>query len=186
MWKWLSKQIIGTAGKPQTPAESLYYALLEASRTPDFYLEYGVRDDFDGRFDLLCLLVSLTMRRLRDCGEQAKPFSQELFDAMFTDIDLTLREQGAGDTGLGKRIRMMSEGFAGRLQAYSAALDEADEAGLAAAIARNFSRAEAVSEADRKLAQLTMRLEKGLAEADYHALSSGGFEPVSWVREHCG
>ena len=186
MWKWLSKQIIGTAGKPQTPAESLYYALLEASRTPDFYLEYGVRDDFDGRFDLLCLLVSLTMRRLRDCGELAKPFSQELFDAMFTDIDLTLREQGAGDTGLGKRIRMMSEGFAGRLQAYSAALDAADEAGLAAAIARNFSRAEEVSDADRKLAQLTMRLETGLAEADYHALSSGGFEPVSWVRAHCG
>ena len=181
MLTWLKKQIVGTAGKPQSPAEELYYALLEASRTPMFYLKYGVKDSFDGRFDILCLLVSLMMHRLRAEGDAAKAFSQELFDAMFTDIDLTLREQGAGDTGLGKRVRIMSEGFVGRLAAYSDALDANDKTALSHAIARNLSRAENVSETDSALATMSIHLSKQLAETDYKTIFAGGFNTQAWV-----
>ena len=181
MLTWLKKQIIGTAGTPQTPAEALYYALLEASRTPGFYVKYGAEDSFDGRFDVLCILVSLMMRRLRDEGETAKVFSQSLFDAMFTDIDLTLREQGAGDTGLGKRIRIMSEGFAGRLTSYSAALDDEDTSGLAQAIARNLRRSDEVSETDLALSHLAVGLSKALVDMAYSDISSGDFDAKSWV-----
>lgn len=181
MFNWLKKQIVGTAGKPQTPAEHLYYMLLNASRTPKFYLDYGVKDSFDGRFDILCLLVSLVMRRLRDAGEEAKSFSQDVFDAMFTDIDLTLREQGAGDTGLGKRVRIMSEGFVGRLTAYSEALDNKDKAALAQAIARNLSRSEDVSDNDLALAGLAMALADTLAKTELEALVEGDFDASAWV-----
>lgn len=182
MLTWLKKKIIGTAGTPQTPAEELYYSVLDASRTPNFYLHYGAEDSFDGRFDILCLLISLMMRRLRNEGDAAKAFSQELFDAMFTDIDLTLREQGAGDTGLGKRIRIMSEGFAGRLNAYSAALDSNDQKAFAAAISRNLSRSDTPSETDIALADLTIKLSKALNAVDFDSLSSGNFDAPSWVQ----
>ena len=183
MLTWLKKKIIGTAGTPQTPAEALYYSLLDASRTPDFYLQYGAEDSFDGRFDILCLLVSLMMRRLRDEGDAAKDFSQELFDAMFTDIDLTLREQGAGDTGLGKRIRIMSEGFAGRLNAYSAALDANAADALADAISRNLSRSDVPSKTDVALADISITLAETLKSADFAILLSGNFDAPSWVRQ---
>ena len=41
---------------------------------------------------------------------------------MFKDIDLTLREMGAGDLGVGKRVKIMSENFMGRLIKYSQSL----------------------------------------------------------------
>ena len=49
------------------------------------------------------------MQKLSKDNNKTKHFSQNLFDAMFRDIDLTLREMGAGDLGVGKRVKVMSE-----------------------------------------------------------------------------
>ena len=113
------------------PAEALYQMALSTSRTPSFYLEYGAEDTIDGRFDVLCLCVSLVMYRLRkivrqqgDASQSAQDISQKLYDIMFADMDLTLREMGVGDLGVAKRVKIMSEAFAGRLAAYSFAFDE--------------------------------------------------------------
>ena len=46
------------------------------------------------------------------------------FDSMFADMDLSLREMGAGDIGVSKRVRVMAEAFLGRLDAYVTALDK--------------------------------------------------------------
>ena len=62
----------------------------------NFFKKYGVSDDVDGRFDALSLVVILVMRRLKSLDESGKALSQDLFDSMFADMDLSLREMGAG------------------------------------------------------------------------------------------
>ena len=145
------------------PAEALYQMALSTSRTPSFYLEYGAEDTIDGRFDVLCLCVSLVMYRLRkivrqqgDASQSAQDISQKLYDIMFADMDLTLREMGVGDLGVAKRVKIMSEAFAGRLAAYSSAFDELDASTLATAFARNIGRRKQVGDTELKLASLIL------------------------------
>ncbi len=113
-------------------ALQLHHALVTASRRPEFYQQGGVPDTLDGRYELLILHAILLFRRLR-AGQQ--DLAQKIFDLLFAQFDLNLRELGVGDMGVGKRIKKMSQGFYGRAQAYEAALD--DDAALHAALARN-------------------------------------------------
>ncbi len=48
--------------------------------------------------------------------------AQAFFDAMFRHLDLTLRELGVQDLGVGRRIKIMAEGFHGRALAYRQAM----------------------------------------------------------------
>ena len=59
---------------------------------------------------------------------------------MFADMDLSLREMGAGDIGVSKRVRVMAEAFMGRLNTYVAAIDEDDKEAFSAALVRNLFR----------------------------------------------
>ena len=121
-------------------AEKLYAAAIEVARRPIFYEQFGVQDTVDGRFDSLSLVVILIMRKLRNCKADGKEISQQLFDSMFADMDLSLREMGAGDIGVSKRVRTMAEAFLGRLEAYVTALDYDDRTAMAAALQRNLFR----------------------------------------------
>tara|TARA_B100000686_G_scaffold350319_1_gene445972 strand:+ start:1969 stop:2271 length:303 start_codon:yes stop_codon:yes gene_type:complete len=42
---------------------------------------------------------------------------------MFADMDLSLREMGAGDMGVGKRVKAMVQAFYGRIVSYERALE---------------------------------------------------------------
>ena len=137
---WLANLFSWGQRRQSREAEKLYSAAIEVARRPVFYEHFGVQDSVDGRFDSLSLVVILIMRRLHDCGTDGREFSQQLFDSMFADMDLSLREMGAGDIGVSKRVRVMSEAFFGRLQAYVTALDNNDRAALGAALKRNLFR----------------------------------------------
>ena len=126
--------------RQSSEAEKLYAAAIDVARRPVFYSQFGVQDTVDGRFDSLSLVVILIMRRLKSCGVDGREFSQQLFDSMFADMDLSLREMGAGDIGVSKRVRVMAEAFLGRLEAYVTALDNNDRAALEAALRRNLFR----------------------------------------------
>ena len=121
-------------------AEKLYAEAIRLSRRPEFFQIYGVADDVDGRFDALSLVVILVMRRLKSLDERGKALSQDLFDSMFADMDLSLREMGAGDIGVPKRVRVMAEAFMGRLNTYVTAIDEDDREAFSAALVRNLFR----------------------------------------------
>lgn len=122
---------------PSDPASLLYQALAAQSRRPEFYVAAGVPDSLDGRFDLLVLHVILLLRRLKSEGATGRALGQAIFDVMVTDFDRAVRELGGGDVGVGKRIKAMISAFYGRLAAYDAALAEADDAALQAALRRN-------------------------------------------------
>lgn len=121
--------------KQQAATEKLCSALSAQARSEVFFRELGVADTFDGRFDLVTLhawivLDALHERRQSDSG-------RHLVDAIFVQFDEALRELGAGDIGMGRRMKKMASAFYGRLNAYGEA---ADEAALAQAIHRNLYR----------------------------------------------
>lgn len=122
------------SNKWEAPARSLYESVVAQARRPDFYRDLGVPDTVDGRFELVALHGYLLLRRLRPMQDGAG-LAQALFDVIFADMDASLREMGAGDLGVGKRVKVMAKGFYGRMAAYDAGL--AGEAPLMEALRRN-------------------------------------------------
>jgi len=102
-------------------AAALYARTAEEARAPDLFEACGIPDTLDGRFDSLALHAALMIGRLqREADGEA--LAQAFFDAMFRHLDLTLREIGVQDLGVGRRIKIMAEGLHGRALAYREAL----------------------------------------------------------------
>jgi cytochrome b pre-mRNA-processing protein 3 len=122
---------------PLTAAgQRLYVAAVAQARRPGFYADCQVPDTVDGRFEMIALHVFLLLHRLKDETEaDARPLARALSEALFADMDRSLREMGAGDLGVGKRVQAMAEGFYGRVAAYEAGLG--GQARLEDAIRRN-------------------------------------------------
>jgi len=165
MLGWGRRRQLGTS-------EILYGNAVELARQPALFQDHGVADTVDGRFDALALVVAIVMRRLKSCGEDGADLSQQLFDSMFSDMDLSLREMGAGDIGVSKRVRVMAEAFMGRLDAYATALDNGDREALAAAIGRNLLRDD--GPASPQLVDFVIALDARLAAVDDDILLAGG------------
>lgn len=117
--------------------EALYAAAVEQARTPALYACLGAPDTVEGRFEMVAIHVWLVMRRLKQGGPGVRKVSQAMFDAMFRNLDDSLRELGVGDLSVGKKIRKLAENFYGRIGAYETALASRDESELAAALGLN-------------------------------------------------
>jgi cytochrome b pre-mRNA-processing protein 3 len=125
---------------------ALYTQAVQAARDPYFYAELGVPDTMDGRFDMIGLHVCLLIERLKTEAPPGPALAQAVFDAMFSDMDHTLRELGVGDMSVGRKVKAMWEALHGRSQAYRAALEANDRASLAASLARNVWRGAAAGD----------------------------------------
>lgn len=142
-------------------AMSLYRAAVGQARRPDFYVGFGVPDTVDGRFELVALHVFLVLQRLKGGGGAADRLGQALFDLMFADMDENLREMGAGDLGVGPRVKTMARAFYGRVAAYEGGLVPGDES-LGAALRRNLYGT-VRSPADASVAAMADYLRRGAA-----------------------
>jgi cytochrome b pre-mRNA-processing protein 3 len=139
--KWFRRNAV------KSNAAAVYLRIVAQSRKPVFFQEFGVQDTIDGRFDLVLLHTFLVLRRLKQAGKQSEAFGQALFDAMFANMDDSLRQMGVGDLSVGKKIKKMSSAFYGRVDAYDAPLIAGDRSALADALERNLYRAETVERA---------------------------------------
>jgi cytochrome b pre-mRNA-processing protein 3 len=152
----------------------LYGAAVAAARDPRLFADLGVPDTVEGRFDLVSLHVALLIRRLRtDPDPRGPALAQAVFDAMFADMDVNLREMGVGDLSVGKRVRGLWEAFHGRALAYEAALDSPDAGALAEALERNVWRGEAAPGAPAALAARARAQAAQLAGQHMAALVAG-------------
>jgi cytochrome b pre-mRNA-processing protein 3 len=118
-------------------ADRAYRQVVDQARQPIFFTEFGVPDTLDGRFELICLHAFLYLYRLRSERPLSSEMSQAFFDAMFADMDRGMREMGTGDLSVGRHVKQMARGFYGRIRAYQTGLDNADDAALGNALARN-------------------------------------------------
>ncbi|MBU6299600.1 MAG: ubiquinol-cytochrome C chaperone [Alphaproteobacteria bacterium] len=141
-------------------AACLNQALVARAREPVFFLTLGVQDTLDGRFDLVALHAWLVLSRLTAAGATA--LSQAFVDTVFITFDEALRELGAGDIGIGKRLKKLAKAFYGRMRAYGEAKDEA---AMEAALIRNLYRG-ANEPSAKVLARYVLRAKAHLAASD--------------------
>jgi cytochrome b pre-mRNA-processing protein 3 len=116
----------------------LYAGVIAAAREPHWYMEGGVPDTLDGRFDMVAAILSLVLLRLEALGAQTE--SVKLTELFIEDMDGQIRQIGFGDVVVGKQVGRMVGALGGRLAAYRAGL--AGEASLADALVRNLYRGE--------------------------------------------
>ena len=151
---------------------ALYNAAVAAAREPALYGAVGVPDTLDGRFDLVGLHAFLLIRRLTALPAPGPEVAQAVFDAMFSDMDVSLRESGVGDLSVGKKVRAMWEAFHGRSAAYGAALDAGDTDALTAALVRNVWRGAPAAGAET-LARIVLAQDAHLATQGLPGLTTG-------------
>jgi cytochrome b pre-mRNA-processing protein 3 len=123
---------------PDDGSEEAYRRIVAQARRAEFYADGGVPDSLDGRFEMLALHLFLVLHRLQ--RERADPacaaLAQALADRTAADLDANLREMGAGDLGVGRRVKRMAGTVYGRIAAYEAGID-GGEVVLRQAIRRN-------------------------------------------------
>jgi cytochrome b pre-mRNA-processing protein 3 len=157
------------------PVYAVYNSIVAQSRQPVFYAEWGVPDTVTGRFDMISLNMALLFRRLRNGPAKAKDFSQAVFDLFFRDMDRSLREMGAGDLAVPKKIQKMGNIFFGLLAALNEAMDRRDEDALVAVLSRNiFDGADGPNV--RALAAYVIERDAQLATQSVDAIMGGTLE----------
>ena len=136
---------------------ALYDGLVTRAREPVFFEGLGVADTIDGRFDVLAFHAWMVLTELK-----GSPAAQALTDIIFTGFDEAMREQGAGDMGIGHKLKAMAKAFYGRMAAYDAAKDEP---ALAEALAKNLWRGAEVDDRARVLAAYAVRARASLRQS---------------------
>lgn len=116
-------------------AHKLNDAVAQRSRAEVFFRDLAVPDTIDGRFDLVTLHAWLVLDALVQREEQ--DVARRFGDAVFARFEDALRDLGAGDMGMSRRLKAMASAFYGRLKVYREA---ENEAALADAILRNVYR----------------------------------------------
>lgn len=167
---------LGAKRQRRECAFALYSRAVEQARAPAFFGALGVPDNVDGRFETIALHVYLILRRLKAEGQDAADLSQDLFDAMFADMDRALREMGVGDLSVGKKVKVMARGFFGRIKAYDEGLAASDPAVLVEALRRNLYGTEEPDPAHpTAMAGYLRREADALAAVPTAEMTAGGF-----------
>lgn len=151
-------------------ARHLYGAVVAQSREPDFYTVSGIPDTATGRFDLIALHGFLVMHRLKG-ADGGSELARALSETLVEDIDRNLREMGTGDLSVGRKVKQLTQGFYGRMEAYEEGLAAAD-AELEATVRRNLFGGEAAAAVPQMAAYLR-REARRLAEQPIDVLAQG-------------
>jgi cytochrome b pre-mRNA-processing protein 3 len=157
------------------PVYAVYAAIVARSRQPRFYAEWSVPDTVTGRFDMISLHLVLLFRRLRGESAAARAFSQSVFDLFFKDMDRSLREMGAGDIAVPKKIQKMGNIFYGLLANLDSGLAAGDAAQVEAVLLRNIYAESGVTAA-RPLADYLIAESQRLAAQSALAIMAGDLE----------
>jgi cytochrome b pre-mRNA-processing protein 3 len=130
--RWFNRSDECAAARP------LYAAIVAEARQPAWYVEGGVPDTIDGRFEMVSGITALVMARLDVIGLAAAEVTVRLADVYAEDMEGQLREIGIGDAVVGKHMGKMVGALGGRFAAYRDAL--IGEGDLGDALLRNLYR----------------------------------------------
>ena len=96
------------------PQESiLYNNILLLSRNKVFYTTFNLEDSFQNRIYLIFMHVSFLFIKMKDSRreDEYKIYFQRLFDLIFNNIELNMREIGYGDTQVNKKMKYLIKTF---------------------------------------------------------------------------
>jgi cytochrome b pre-mRNA-processing protein 3 len=120
----------------QIDARPLYDSIVREARRPDWYRSAAIEDSVDGLCAVLSSLLALADIRLGDGGEEARALSPRLTEIFIADMDAQMRQQGFGDPGLGKQVRMLVGALASRIDRLAGKEGEEWDAAAAACLYR--------------------------------------------------
>ena len=156
------KQFAKLFGRGEDPsrAEDLYQSVMSAALAPALYEAKWLNDTFDGRFESVTLHSALVMRHLRAFDEPGRTLADALYRQVFNGFDHALRERGAGDSSIARKIRALGERFFGLARAVDGALDEdAPQESIQSVLIRNGIGGEASAAAAAYLLELDTHLQ---------------------------
>lgn len=129
-----------TNQQKKNTVDSLYQKIVGISRNKVFYTKLKIPDTLDGRYDLLALFSIILTFSLSKSGKKGVELSQVLFDKIFLDLELSLREMGAGDAGIHIKIKNMIKSYMGRQKAYCESFEKDNFIKLEKSLIRNIYR----------------------------------------------
>lgn len=153
----------------KSQGKRLCFSALHQARLPIFYESWGVPDTLEGRFDCASLHVVLLLKHLKGS------LAQNTFDAFFKYTDLTLREEGVSDLGVGRQVKKCAKFFYGTLKSYHEGLD--GKANLEKALSRNLYGGNFPSSLP-KIADYIRACDALLANHDFNK-----DHPIPWPKE---
>jgi len=92
---------------------TLYNNILSLSRNRLFYTKFLLADTFQNRINLIFLHISFIFIKIKQTKKKVdvKKFDQNLFDLMFNQIELNMRELGFGDATVNKKMKFLVKSF---------------------------------------------------------------------------
>ncbi len=109
--------------KKDTQVQTIYQNIIKISRSKFFYIDLGLSDDFETRFDLIIFHAFMIFFYYKNLNNKESNISQDLFDLMFSDFENNLREMGFGDIAVNKKMKVFISAFYGRIAQYSKSVE---------------------------------------------------------------
>ncbi len=126
---------------------------------------------------MLVLHVYMVLNRLKRDERDGDDIGQAVFDTMFADLDITMREMGVGDLSIAKKVKALASAFYGRVSSYDEAIRDEDRDSLSHALARNvFGDEEEAGGSAEKLAAYVFDSLKVLENVDFDSVVRGELE----------
>ena len=96
-----------------TKENILYNNILLLSRNRLFYTKFHLDDTFQNRIHLIFMHISFLFIKIKQDKQSQlyKVFHQKMFDFIFNQIELNMREIGFGDTLINKNMKFLVKTF---------------------------------------------------------------------------
>ena len=99
--------------KNSTQKDVLYNNILLLSRNKLFFTKFCLADSFQNRIYLIFIHISFLFIKIKQDNHKQiyKIFYQKMFDLIFKNIELNMREIGYGDTVINKNMKFLVKNF---------------------------------------------------------------------------
>ena len=99
--------------KINTQEDILYNNILSLSRNKLFFTKFGLADTFQNRIYLIFIHISFLFIKIKQNNQKEiyKIFYQKMFDLIFKNIELNMREIGYGDIVTNKNMKFLVKTF---------------------------------------------------------------------------
>ena len=97
----------------KNPESVLYNKIIFLSRNKLLYKEFGLKDSFQNRINLIFIHISFIFLKIKQNNNNLsyKKFYQKMFNFIFEKIELNMRELGYGDTNVNRNMKFLVKSF---------------------------------------------------------------------------
>jgi len=106
------------------PHEALYKKLLVQSYNDWFFKDLEVKNDINGRFEIIILHIFIIFNSLDQKNNENKLFKQNLLETFIDELESTYRELGISDNTFSKKMKIAAKSMYGRLSVYSDTIND--------------------------------------------------------------